>query len=418
MKRRLDPEWPLDVIRALRFREGSDDGLRRLAAADWKSLLAATDRDHITLALAVRCRSVFPSEAQTYLDGALQRNAARYGRLCSAYQEIAEALSAGGIEFHVLKGFAQWPWYMDDPRHRYQSDLDLYCRPEFLKRAAEALSGLGYEPHRNDASGCSDHLPLMIRRTGWTWEGDYYDPNRPPYVEVHFRFWDAETEGFAAGDAEGFAARSEIREVDGMPLPTLSVIDGLRYSAMHLVRHLLRGDLHVRHVYELAHFLERSADDRAFWEGWRNTGDQAPRLVEAIAFRLAAEWFHCRLHPVARRTMEQMPAGAERWFRLFAFSPALNTTKPNKDELWLHLCLVEDPLVRRRIAVRRVLPKKRARVVMDAQTPKGEGGALLCIRRILYEADFLSRRAWHHARTLLPLLRSGMRWRRATAAFE
>ena len=143
-----------------------------------------------------------------------------------------------------------------------------------------------------------------------------------------------------------------------------------------------------------------------------------PRVVEAIAFRLAVEWFRCRLHPAARRTMEQMPAEADRWFRLFAFSPAVNATKPNKDELWLHLCLVEDPEVRRRIAVRRLLPKRRARVVMNAHIPDGRGGPLLGLQRFAYEVAFLSRRFWHHARTLVPLLRSGMRWRRATAALQ
>jgi hypothetical protein len=412
----LSSDWPLDVIRALRFRDASDEGLRRLAQRDWKRLVAQTDRAHLTLPLAVRCRSSFPAGAQRYLDGALERNARRYDSLLAAYVEIADQFRRSSVDFLVLKGFAQWPWYVDDPRHRYQSDLDFCCPPESLGPASKALAGLSYEPHGDGSPTAVDHLPIMIRKTGWTWQGDYYDPARPPFVEVHFRFWDKVTEGFPAVDTELFWQRRKLRDLYGTHVPALHPVDGLSYSAMHLVRHLLRGELQIRHVYELAHFLERSADDDTFWNEWRTAGSDRPRVIEAVSFRLAAEWFGCRLHPAALRTLGQLPTDAARWFQLFCFSPAVNVSRPNKDELWLHLCLVQDPDVRRRIAVRRLLPGRRQRVILDAQLPGGAGGALLKLRRVLYEGCFLSGRALHHLRTLMPLVRSGVRWWRAGAA--
>jgi hypothetical protein len=398
--------WPLAVIRALRFRNRQVQELRALAQTSWRSLIEHTDEAHITLPLATRCRDLFPRDAQRHLDAVLTRNAVRQDRIIEAYNEIAASLGEHGIEFAVLKGFTQWPWYADDPAHRYQSDLDIYCPCESLQAAAGALAGLGYEPYRKTNAPATDHLPTHVRKTGWTWNGDYYDPDRPPYVEIHFRFWDPATEGFSAGDTEAFWTRREVRD----SIPSLSVRDTLSYSALHLVRHLLRGDLKVRHVYELAHFLERSPD--SFWA--RAEPDPALRLIEGIAFRLAAEWFECKLPRSARRIVDQLPEGVDRWFRLFCFSPATGIVSPNKDELWLHCSLVEDPAVRRRIAVRRLMPVRRQRVLLDAQLP-GTAGILLTTRRAVYEASFLTRRALHHMRTVRPLLRSAFRWGRATA---
>ena len=54
------------------------------------------------------------------------------------------------------------------------------------------MRGVGYEAVKEIAHNGSDHLPVMIRKTGWTWRGDYYDPEMPPSVELHFRFWNAQ----------------------------------------------------------------------------------------------------------------------------------------------------------------------------------------------------------------------------------
>jgi hypothetical protein len=274
------------------------------------------------------------------------------------------------------------------------------------------LEALGYQRvYPRDVSPV-DHLPVMIRRTGWIWRGDYYDPQQPPSVEVHFRVWDTATEGFGPEGLESFWRRRWVREIQGISIPTLRPVDGLIYACMHLVRHLLRGDLQIRHVYEMAHFLDRSSGDDSFWAEWsRRPG--TPSVIESVAFRLAVEWFSCNLHSVARRATDQMPPSMDRWFRLFSFAPAIACTRPNKDEIWLHLCLVEDPAVRRRILVRRLFPARRQRVVLDAHVPDAEAGPVLKIRRGLYEAGFLIGRMRHHFSTLGPLVRSGIRWRRA-----
>jgi hypothetical protein len=415
LKRALDENWPLDIIRALRFRDADCEGLERLARTDWKSLVSVADAAHLTVPLATCWRSHFPIDGQRYLDDVLERNAVRHARLIAAYGEIAAAFTQNNVRFVVLKGLSHWPYYVDDPQQRYQSDMDFYCPPESLDTSREVLAALGYESvHPRDVSPV-DHLPVMIRKTGWLWRGDYYDPDRPSSVEVHFQLWDAATEGFGPEGLEAFWRRRGVREIHGLSIPTLSPVDGLSYACMHLVRHLLRGDLQIRHVYELAHFLERSRGDEAFWAEWgRRPGER--RVIEAIAFRLAMEWFGCEPHEAARETIARMPDAACRWFEVFRFSPAVACARPNKDELWLHLCLVQDPAVRRRIVMRRIFPMRRQRVVLDAHLPGERNSMALQVRRMFYEVTFLGRRLRHHLSTIGPLVRSGIRWRRAIAS--
>ena len=397
----MKPDWPLAVMRAIRFSDPDDRALRELAA-NWRELIPAADAAHLTLPLALHCRHAFPPEAQEHLAGVAARNFARYDRWLAAYREIAAGFEHRGVPFVLLKGLSHWPWFAADVRHRYQSDIDLYCPPESVAAARGALENLGYEPVHNASVSPVDHLPVMIRRTGWRWRGDYFDPEQPPSVEVHFRFWDDATEGFPAPDSEHFWRRREVRNT----VPALSLEDTLRYATMHLVRHLLRGDLQVRHVYEVAHFLHVSADE-PFWNTWTSS------LTDAIAFRLSHEWFGCRMHPGIAVVPGALAGWVDRWFRLFAFSPALAIARPNKDELWLHLSLVDDPAVRRRIILRRLLPLRRQRVMLDPHLPKQTQSAVLSIRRALFQATFLARRAGHHALTIGPLLRGALRWRMA-----
>ncbi len=202
------------------------------------------------------------------------------------------------------------------------------------------------------------------------------------------------------------AARSK-----GSVMPTLDPVDGLSYTTWHLVRHLVRGDLRAYHVYELAHFLQRSAEDHTFWGDWRDR--KSSGVVEAIAFRLAIDWFDCRVHPRVQELCQSLPASVSRWFDLFAFSPLRALEHPNKDELFLHWCLVNGWRDRLQVAKRRLLPLRFSPVIVDAHVPAPDWR--LRLKRRIFGAWFMARRAFHHARTLAPVMWNGFRWRRALA---
>lgn len=402
----------LAVVRSLSFSGNDADGLQGLSNATWRNLLSLTDRAQLTLPLGLRQSGQLPEWVRGRIDLDLAHNALRHERALQAYQEVQSALARRGLPFMVLKGFTHWPFYCDDLHARPQYDLDLYCPASDIEAAYQAVIELGYEPFRQKAGMPLDHLSPLIRKTGWRPRNDYFDPDMPLTVELHFRFWDGATECFDVHGMETFWERRGVRNIGGMEVPALDPTDALSYSAWHLVRHLLRGDLKAYHVYELAHFLQRTADHNDFWREWR-----APRrepVAEAMAFRLATDWFGCRVNPLARELVQSLPSPVDRWFTMFGFSPLRALERPNKDELFLHLAIVKGFHDRVKIAKRRLLPFRFNPVLVDAHVPS-PGTALRWKRRIL-GAWFMATRTWHHLRTVLPVIRNVVRWRIALSS--
>ena len=66
----------------------------------------------------------------------------------------------------------------------------------------------------------------------------------------------------------------------------LHPVDALGYAALHLTRHLLRGNLRPFHVWELAYFLHQQHEE-AFWQDWKEWHSPSLRRLEAVAFLLA-----------------------------------------------------------------------------------------------------------------------------------
>jgi hypothetical protein len=378
----------IKVIRSLSFDADRRSSLQEIVPDEWPPLLDRMDNSQITLPVGVRCRDFLPEAIRERIDRNLARNVQRHERLFEEYCFIAEKLQQDGVPFVMLKGLSHAaPRYVDDIRHRPQYDVDLYAPPQFLDPARKALSEAGFAA-AIERSGPTDHLPPMIRNRHWRWHGDYYDPELPLTVEIHFRLWDPESEKIAVDYTEQFCERTEVISFRGVEIPVLSPADRVSYAALHLVRHLLRGDVRVYHVYELAHFLHHTCEDDELWMKWRSV--QSERGLEAVAFRLASEWFGCRIHGVVEEAIRAMPRSVGRWFELFAFSP-LAAGGPNKDELFLHLSLLENARDGYSVLARRLFP----------------------VPSYLH-ARHMGVRAGHHARTLLPLARSFLRWKYAT----
>ena len=397
------------VLQALQFNAGNTAGLEALSESAWPPLLRAMDDQGLTLPLAIRHASSLSPAIQTRLKRNLADNAERHTRLVKTYGAITAALQQQGIEFVLLKGLSRWPYYCADLRYRPSYDLDLFIPKPMVEQAQTVLSALGYVPVRGREPD-TDHLPRMILQNGWTWRDNYFDPEMPTAVELHFRFWDPATERFRAGDTEVFWRRRLTRDIAGMALPTLSTVDALSYAALHLVRHLLRGALQLHHVYEVAHFLHESAADETFWTEWRDTGQASCRLPEAIAFRLAREWFRCDLHPAANAVMEQLPQAVLRWFELFGNSPALIAGTPNKNELWLHCALLTSASECREIAWRKLMPVRRGSPSLNPHVPPGSLALPVRIKAGIRQTGFMATRLIHHSVTLTRMLYSGLLW--------
>ena len=334
----------------------------------------------------------------------LAKNQERLQRMKQAFWGVSEALHKANIEFAVLKGFAHWDRFAPDPALRMQYDLDLFC-PHAAAEARDTLTRhLGYASIQGVEEFPTDHLPPLVRKTGWQWQGDFFDPNIPVSVELHFRLWDEATEGFPAPGVEQFWSRRVEQKLDGRPYLALDPADALGYAGLHTLRHLLRGELRASNLYEVAYFLHQNAANDAFWTRWRDLHGPELRRLQALCFRLAADWFDCRMNAIARAEVDLLPAAVQRWFERCAASPAEAFFRPNKDELWLHLCLLDSWRKKSAVLRRRLLPTRLPGPLDSVFIPSEQMTWRLWLRKRWQYARYVAGRGIFHVRALLPTL--------------
>jgi hypothetical protein len=389
-------------MQALNFSDPRTEPLARLTEVEWDQALRFCDRGHLTTALARRRQGWLPEKITQRFASNLANNATRLARFERNYSEIAESFDCAGIEWVVLKGFSHWPGIGEATRDRPQYDLDLYCPPEHIGAAKDALYELGYRSLAGFDHMALDHIPTMVRPSNWKWRDDFFDVEIPGFVDLHYRLWDAGTERVDVNGVEQFWNRREWGGRPGFQFPAFSPPDLAGYAALHLLRHLLRGDLQPFHVYDIAWFLNSRSFDDELWRQWRDNHDQSLRRLELVVFQLARTWFECRLPPVIQAGISELPGPVQRWFELYAGSPLEAEFHPNKRELWLHLSLLNDSKDRRAVFLRRVLP---ARLPSPAEA-QVEASQLNARR---YWRKFTDRGVYH-LRVLLPACIQGVVW--------
>jgi hypothetical protein len=378
------------VLAALHFCEPAADRLIGLDDDGLREALAWCDRQGLTLQL----RRILPEAvAET-----ARKNRLRLAMAEATYRRLA---SLPG-EFIALKGIAQCELFGIRPEDRAQYDIDLYFPRDAVEAARDALLAQNYESIAGMEKFPTDHLPGLFPRTAWRWRGDYFDPEMPLAVELHFQFWNAPLERLDAPGVDEFWTRRVRRTIGGTEIAVLCPQDAVAYAALHLLKHVLHGSTKVFHVFELASFLQRHAADDGFWAEWRRLHAPALRRLQAVAFALAEAWFGCALAPAARDEIAQLPASTHAWFAEFAASPAVQAFRPNKDELWLHLSLLEGWRDKFSVARRRLLP---------SNLPPPSRATESQSRQAVY-ASWFAARLRHHAISLATIVSSAWRWRR------
>jgi flagellar biosynthesis protein FliQ len=392
----------IDVLRL----DGQVTGPPELTGAEWKIALEYCDSNQLTMPLR-RSLDGAPEWVTARLQKSGAANRLRVEKLFTLYNDLCGFES--GLDQLALKGFAQWPYFCPDPELRAQYDLDLYCEGESLQKVRNRALALGYEEMGGRERFPTDHLPTMILKTGWEWRGDHFDLEIPFSVELHFRFWDRDTERFGPGDLEGFWTRRETRQWKDFHFTALSEVDSLGYACLHALRHLLRGDARPAHFYEIAWFLNRQQDP-AFWEKWNELHGTELRKLEAICFRFARDWFRCPLTPEAQEAVTGLPEAMNSWFALWGRSPLEASFRPNKDELWLHLSLLDSAIDKASVIRRRLIPLKPPGAVDAVHIPDEELTAALRLRKSWRYFAYVAGRVFHHTRVFAPVTVNGIRW--------
>jgi hypothetical protein len=352
------PRYVTALISALSFQNAKPELLQSLDASEWQKLLVFGDQMHLTIPLAQVCSDYFPGWVRSRVDRNLADNARRFQMIKTTYAEVADALSKANIDHLVLKGFTKAPEYAPDPRHRIQSDIDLFCPPESVFRARDTLSDLGYRAqHRLD--DICEHLPPLRRKTAWQWRGNAYDPEMPLAIELHHCLWDRATARCGPEAVNDFWQRRVERRLEEITFSALCPIDSLGYLALNLLRDLLRGTgIVTSQVYELAWFLHRNSRNKEFWNSWTEMHDGELRRLESVSFVLARTWFHCDLPEATETEIEHLPVATQRWFKSPATSPSpMGWLRPNKDRIWLHSSLLKSTAEKRKVVFGRLLPR-------------------------------------------------------------
>jgi hypothetical protein len=350
---------------------------------------AFADRAHLTLLLSRHIQN-------PHVHSALARNTQRVAKIAADYAEIAPL-----FDHVVLKGFTHVPDFIHDIRLRVQYDLDLYVSPSEGGKARDALAGLGYQTIEGTESLAMDHLPAMVRKTGWEWRGDFFDPEIPTSIEIHFQFWDPSTERLRVQGLDDFWSRREAHQ--------LALVDKLGYAALHLTRHLLRGNVRAFHVWELANFLN-SHHDAGFWREWQRLHPSSTRRLESVAFLLAKQWFSCRVPDPVEDSIDQLSPSVHRWFEIYGWSPIEGVFEPNKDELWLHMALLDSAFDRFDVLRRRLVPVSPPGPIDAVYIPEDQLTVARRIKRAARNLSYRASRAVYHVRLLFPTVWRGVRW--------
>jgi hypothetical protein len=361
------PAFFKPAMLALHFGEPRPQALGQLSDSAWRKLLAFGDLAHLTLPLVLRSDAGVPAWVQQRVAQNLVDNRERRLRIAGAYREIALAFDDNRVDHLVFKGFAQYPDFVPAPDTRMQSDIDIYCPRTMIPAAQAALQRLGYIGNRALEKYPADHLPEMTRRGSWRWRGNFYDPEMPPAVDLHYCLWNESTTRVAVDGIHEFWDRREMREGAGFQFPGLCTVDSLAFSALHILRDLMRGDWVLHHVFEMAYFMNNSAEDNSLWDKRSQIHDRRMRSLQAVSFQLARLWFGCRCSAAVEDEIEQLSTPVKQWLERFSESPLTGMFAPNKHGLWLHLALL--PITKDKLLIvgNTLLPLRLPRPGADGQ---------------------------------------------------
>jgi len=400
------PIYVRAVIDALQFLNPRPDALSKLNPAEWRDALRYCDENRLTLALLDRAAGHLPPDIRARLESNRDANVLRHAAMQVVYRQAASALQAAGIEFLVLKGATQAPWFAAAPVDRMSYDLDLYCLPNTVIPARDQLLSLGYESLEGFDRFPIDHLPALIRKSGWEWRGDYFDCSLPTAIELHFRFWCEPNERFSPSGLDDFWHR---RVMDG-GTPALHPCDRVAYTCLHLLRHLLRGNTSACNFYEIAWFLQNHASNVDLWRKRLEGHSEDLRKLECLCFSLARRWFGCTLNPALSAELESLPHAWQEWVAQYGLAPLEGRFRPNKHELWLHLELMDNWRDRGAVLLRRLIPSTMPGPVDAVTIPESQLTPWIRVRRRLRYAQYISQRFIHHLRALPSVILHGTRW--------
>jgi Uncharacterised nucleotidyltransferase len=392
------------ALEVLQFQNASADRLAVLDDAERRRFLEWCDARQVTLMLPHVCGSPLPAWVTGQALHKATRYEPRFERLKRQLFEIAEALNAASLEFVLLKGLSHAPALTPDARLRAQGDIDLWLIGSSAYEAQDVLRRLGYVPLLDSKSR---HLAPMARPSNWEWQGDLFDPEMPISVELHYELWSEQAEYIAVPELQQFWDRRKPRNFDGHKINVLCDEDLLGFATLHLMLHLLHGDLPLQRAWEIARFLDAHSTDEFFWMSWQSSHPVALRQLETSMFYLVTKWFECRSRQELETDVQGLPPMVKLWLERSSVALLAREWEPNKLEIWLHLALISTRKAQARLLFRRLIPLSLPSFADRAVSPTSSTAKLLKFYR---QRRLVTARLVRHLVTFFPTLLGGLRW--------
>jgi hypothetical protein len=411
----MKPTIEFHILDYLRFGEQesveSSDWLSADEAA-WKGGLGFTDSAGLSLHLRDRLmqRNDFgrlPRSIQTELEQRHNDNVQRTRDIAEEFIELNRHLQRSDIRYLNLKGMLLAPDFVEPLKSRAQYDYDFLVKKEDLQRSYSLFLQHGYSALHSTRELAADHLPPLIQKSGWKWKGNYFDPAIPRGVELHFQLWDSDFEMLPIQTLDKVWERSCSRAFGSIAAPTLCREDTLLYVTLHAFRHLLRNDLRLSHLHEIAFFLQRTSEEERFWNDFILRVSPCSNTTKMVAttFELARSLFRPALYPAVRQFVAaRLPATAASWVRAYGRTGAIHCYRKNRNALLLHLGLLNDNGQRWALVWQRLLPRHLPLPTYGVQVPEAEQNLRFRVVKAARYLALVIQRGLFHLRSLTELL--------------
>ncbi|HKR31268.1 MAG TPA: nucleotidyltransferase family protein [Terriglobales bacterium] len=395
------------AIMAMQLHDSDPRLLRSLSEEEWRELLPMMDRSRLTLPFAQEAHSRVPCWVRERLEGNLADTAQNWRHVRAAYREAAATLDTNGVDYVVLKGFAQAPDFVPHPELRRQCDIDFYVPRDQIASAVRCLQEIGYAPcYAEKSYHLADHVPTLLRFGAWKWRGDMYDPDTPPAIEVHFCFWNESVSSIAIPEVDEFWNRRRLRACENLKFPALHRVDHVGYFAMHILRDVFNEDSRANHVRELGVFLDKQVNNDAFWREWTSLHSPRLRSMQATAFSLAVAWFACNVSDTVQSEIDSLAPQVKAWIENCGCTPLEGQFRRTREGRLLQILFAETSEGRKKILWRAVVPDRLpgpAKIASQGTHPSSPAKRRLIFSYLAYP-PYMVIRAWMNGGALLRFL--------------
>ncbi len=399
------------VLHYLRFQTAASEGcgLARASESQWEQVLAFADTAGLTLSLMDRLkhRGTFNELALSIQQGFTQRFHDNVGRTKIIARELVEfnrMLQSGDVRYLNLKGQVLCPDFVERPEYRLQYDHDFLVCSEDLHKTYALFVDLGFSPLPSSRRLAVGHLPTLVRKTGWTWQGNLFDPQIPLAVELHFQLWEAEFDKIPVCTLDNVWENSQSTRFLSLSIPVLSREHTLLYCVLHAFRHLLRNDLRLSHLYEIGYFLHCHSGQRNFWRRFLKDIARCSNSCKATAliFDLACQLFHPRrATAVGQFVAEHLSPAAAAWIEKYGVRESIYCYRRSKSSIFLHLDFVEGGVAKSRVVATKLIPRHPPLSSFGIHTPEDGQGAKFRSLKLLHDSNHFVHRILFHAQALV-----------------